>query len=471
MTGYRYTPLRNFARPLIKKLSHIFLVLFLTSLTVAAQNIDGAATTAAEAQKALNAFNLDNTNKTRLATAHRLARQAGTMAGNITPDRAGGEQAKAKLAGIWRTVGDVYFEIATQVTTVKQMGIGSLDELPDEPDPAFRAAEAYTNADNFAISADQKTDALKRLRNAQGSLYNFGIYAYEDKKFEMAYRNFNRVLIIHNALRSNNSESMLADTEAYNDQVYVTGLAALNANKIQPATELFQALYDAGYGKPAVYEALYKLYEKRDINRAYRYLETGRKKFPEDVSLLFAEINHFLKLKKLDELIVKLKQALAKEPDNPSLYTTLANVYENLFQKEVEAGNKEKGNEYFDAALNYYKQALEKDPDYFEAAYSIAALYFNKAAALSTELLALESDYSREGLARYEARKKEIFQMFDTALPYFKRCEKMNPNDVNTLIALKEIYARKDDLATSNIFKERLEIVQGGGKNEKSYFQ
>ena len=63
------------------------------------------------------------------------------------------------------------------------------------------------------------------------------------------------------------------------------------------------------------------------------------------------------------------------------------------------------------------------------------------------------------------------FQNFDDSLPYFKRCEKLNPNDAITLIALREIYARKDDLDTSNIFKERLEKVQSGGKNDTSYFQ
>lgn len=38
------------------------------------------------------------------------------------------------------------------------------------------------------------------------------------------------------------------------------------------------------------------------------------------------------------------------------------------------------------------------------------------------------------------------------------------------LIALKEIYAKKDQLDLSKEFKTRLELVQGGGKNDKSYF-
>jgi hypothetical protein len=47
-----------------------------------------------------------------------------------------------------------------------------------------------------------------------------------------------------------------------------------------------------------VYESLYKLYEKKDNAKAEKYLAEGRTKYPEETNLLFAEINHFLKLGK-----------------------------------------------------------------------------------------------------------------------------------------------------------------------------
>jgi len=73
-------------------------------------------------------------------------------------------------------------------------------------------------------------------------------------------------------------------------------------------------------------------------------------------------------------------------------------------------------------------------------------------------------------LKKYEAMKEKVFNQFDEALPFFQKSEMLNPNDTNTLIALKEIFARKDDLPTSNEFKDRLQTVQEGGKNETSYF-
>ena len=89
---------------------------------------------------------------------------------------------------------------------------------------------------------------------------------------------------------------------------------------------------------------------------------------------------------------------------------------------------------------------------------------------MTQELNKLADDYSQEGIKKYEALKEKIFSEFDEALPYFQECEKLDPNDINTLIALKEIYARKDNLEMSNVFKERLDTVQAGGKVEDSYF-
>ena len=165
-----------------------------------------------------------------------------------------------------------------------------------------------------------------------------------------------------------------------------------------------------------------------------------------------------------------MKAAIEKEPDNKSLYLTLGNVYDNLFQKSSEAKDATKSEEYIQSALDYYGKAMEKDPEYMDATYSIGALYYNRAAAYTQEMNKLADDYSKPGIAKYNAMKEQVDKEFEKALPYFQQAERMDPNDLNTLIALKEIYARKNQLNVSNEFKARLEKVQAGQKNDSSYF-
>lgn len=390
---------------------------------------------------------------------------------------AAGSEMTNMLAETWIKKGEIYNEIATQIVTVKQVGLGNVNDLPKVENPALQAAMAFQKALTLAQKSYEKKDVLKGLMTVQPALYNMGIYAYEDKAFAVAFDDFQALIQAHETLKANDQKSSLDTPEAYNDQLYITGLAALNANKTDEAGTYFEKLYTMGYDKAAIYEAMYKMKMPADVKdeagiaAAYKFLEEGRKKYGDDVSLLFAEINHFLRLGKLDELIGKLQMAIEKEPDNISLYTTLGNVFDNLYQREYAAGNKAKADEYFAKALGYYEQSLQKDPKYFDAIYSAGALYYNKAAAMTLELNKLADDYTKDGLKKYNDKKKEISAQFDLALPYFQRCETLNPNDISTLTALKEIFARRDDLEKSNEFKRRLEVVSGGGTNPEPFFK
>ena len=205
--------------------------------------------------------------------------------------------------------------------------------------------------------------------------------------------------------------------------------------------------------------------------KAYSYLKEGRKLYPNDTALLFAEINHFLQTNETDQLISTLKLAIRKEPNNISLYTTLATVYDNIHQDAVRNGDAKKAEEYFNKALDRYNYALKKDIHNFDVVYSIGALYFNKAATMTNDLNDLSMDFSKEGMKKYDLKKKEMVQQFDLALPHFQKAESLRRNDMSTLIALKEIYAKKNDLKLMKEFKKRLEIVQNGGTNPTSYFK
>jgi tetratricopeptide (TPR) repeat protein len=414
-----------------------------------------------QASRDLSSFNLDPSgNQDKLASA----------ASNITEALQDPEMAAD--AGAWNVKGDIFSQIATQTIAFAQLGQDP-GGLPKVEDPAYQAFEAYMKGYELAEKRFETRDALKGLFAVQGPLSQMGIQMYEQEKdYEGAFNNFKAVLEAHKVLKENKDNSMLDKEEDYYNQLYITGLAALNSNKLQEAEPLFNELMASNFDKPLIYEAMYRIEEERSgPEAAYKYIEQGREKFPDEVSLLFADINYHLKTNRLDELIGKLEAAIEKEPENVSLYSTLGNVYDNLYQRETEAGNDEKAQEYFDKAKSYYEQALERDPDNFDATYSIGVLYYNKAAAMTTEMQTLADDYSKEGLKRYEELQEKMFAQFDKALPWFKKCEQLNPNDLNTLIALREIHAKKNELEVSEEFKRRIEVVQGGGTNEDSYYK
>jgi hypothetical protein len=371
----------------------------------------------------------------------------------------------------WETRGRIFNEIATQYAVAKQLGTGGEADLPEVEDSAYKAFESYSKAQELAEKKYEKKKAVEGIQSTQQSLYNFGIFSYESKDFEGAVKNFQAVIAAHDMLKEAGATSTLDEKQNYTDQVYVTALAALNAGQDEAGKVLFMKLYEEGTDKAAVYESLYKLNSEADLAGAYKYLEEGRIKFPDDVSLLFTEINHFLKENRLDELISKLEVAISKEPDNLSLYSTLGNVYDNLYQKASDEADTAKSDEYFANALKYYNIALEKDAKYFDAIYSIGALYYNKAAFFTVEENKILADCVKSDcMKKADAMREKAGDNFKLAFPFFKKAESLNANDINTLIALKEILVRQNDFEASKAMKERLDNVQSGVTNESSYY-
>ncbi len=444
----------------------------LFTLVIAAVSVSGIFAQEGEkglkdANRAFNTFKLDPVNnKAKLAEAVAAIEIAA---------------ADALTAGqqkTWQLRGDIYNEVATQQTNARQLAAqglnigGDASTLPKVAHPGLEAAKSYKKAMEMAVKKPEKNLALKGIAALQNNLQNLGIYQYEDQDHASAFRSFATCLEMHDILKANGEKSIFDEPSKYEDQLFYIGLAGISAKLNAEAKPYFLKLYEMKADKPAIYEALYSIEaEASSPEDAYKYIEEGRKRYPNEVSLLFAQINHHLRIGKLEALLEELKTAISLEPNNISLYTTMGSVYDNLYQKEVGAGNKAKAEEYAAMALDYFNQALAKDAKNLDALYSIGALYYNKAAAMTQELNKLADDYSRAGLERYKAKQAEVLAQFDLALPYFQKCENINPNDRNTLIALKEIYAKKDDLDVSNEFKVRLEKIEAGGKNETPYFK
>lgn len=407
-----------------------------------------------KASRLLSAYNLDQANSgDKLVEAKALIEHAAKQ-DEIKED-----------PKTWVTMGDIYNALINLDATQKIL------------DANYEAK--YANAGMMAFQAHKKAleldpgnkNALQGLTESIAAISNNGISLYEGQSFMEAFNSFRSVLDIHDILKANDYDSPLDAEGEYDNQLYITGLAAMNAGQASTAKSFITPLYEKGYDKPAVYDAMYKMTAEEDMDAAAEILEKAREMYPDDLGLLFTEINHYLKLDKIDVLSEKLKLAIEKEPENPSLYSTLGNIYDRIYQEKYEAGAMDEATEYFDLAKENYEKAVEIKPEFTDAIYSIGALYYNKAAILTKEMNELANDYSADATKKFNEKKIEVDEHFDLALPYFKSVEKLDPSDRNTLIALKEIFARKNDFETSNVFKDRLERIEAGETIDKPHFQ
>ena len=422
----------------MRKLLSMTLILLLATISLQAQD---AKKDLKKASRLLGSYQLDPANNKG------DIREAKTLIESVLKSEEFANDTKA-----WTTKGQINNELA--LSDFKMLAINQ-SHVPVNKGAAVEAYNAFKMGLKTAEKGYQQKDALNGMSETATYLNPLGLVYYQSGEFPLAYEHFSAVLDIHNMLTENDMKTPLATDDDYNNQLYITGLCALNMDNADAAKDLFTELKDRGYDKPVVYEGLFKVYQKSDPDKAGMILTEGREKFPDDPGLLFAEINYYLQKGEMNKLISRLEQAIEKEPNNASIYTTLGSVYDNLYQNaELHS---DKSNNYFDKAKENYEKALEVKPGDFTATYSIGALYYNKAAKVVDEMNELANDLSKEGMKKYDAKKAEMEKLFDIALPYFKEAESMDPDDKNTIIALKEIYARKGDIEKSNEYKNKLE--------------
>lgn len=260
------------------------------------------------------------------------------------------------------------------------------------------------------ISAD-----LSRLKN----LYiTEGSNSYSFKKYDVAYNHFNTVISIGSMPQLNHKDTVI---------YYYTGLSAQLAGKNQEAVDLYKQAIDLGYSSEGnAYFNIDEAYKALgDSDSGLSYLEQGFIKYPKNQNVLFSLINHYLtKGDDPSKILTLLDRAINDEPGNASLHFAKGTLYDKL-------GNIEE-------AVACYSKATEVNPQYFDAYYNIAAIYFNKGVKLQEEANKVPA---RE-IEKYDELMAKSNVEFKNSLPYMLKAYEVRPNDRNTIESLKNIYFR-----------------------------
>lgn len=426
--------------------------LFLTALSLfilMGVNAQDAEKDMKKASRLIGSYRLDPTaNADKLPEARTLI--DGAMSGGALDG----------MSKAWLTYGEIYQEVLNG-----EVRVLATDQSSPIASPlaAVEAIKGFTNAYEKAEKNFEKKDAMKGLETILNNTSYIASVLLSNGDYEKSYANYQALVSGNDFLLANGSPGIYPTEKDFQDQVYWTALAAFSAGKYGESEEYFMRLYNEDYDSPDIYSAMYDIKKRQnDEEGANAILQEGMQKYPGDKGLMFAEINDALAKGDLATLEDKLKKAMVTEPDNITIPTTLGNVYDQLYQQAVAAKDYELAEQHYNNAKIYFAKALEMDSEYFDAVYMMGAVEYNRAAEYAALLNELADDYSKEGTAKYEAMKEKMLGQFDKALPYFLEAEKLDGSDRNTLIALREIYARKDQLDKSEEYKTKLDNAGGG---------
>lgn len=360
----------------------------------------------------------------------------------------------------WYTRGKIYFSIAVDSNQT--------DKYPEATEEATRSFMKVVE-----LKPNYPADEINNQLMAVAVLaFNKGILSYEEKKYDEAYKQFNRFWEIYNV----NDGKRFGSDERFKamavDARRNASLSAINAGKHKEALAILNDMRAAGQNPDStVYISLIEIYtlQKNQAELA-NVISEARQKFPSNQSFRNAELNMFIASGNTEGLINKLEAAVAADPNNPDLYFNLGNAYNGIaFPKDGAGNDLPRPSNYDDVtakAETAYKNAMKYGKDKPEYAYNLGVLYYNEAIEFNKKMAAVLGEKNTLPPAEekvYTGYKTQRDALFQKAVPYMEQAysnlksqgSSIGAEDkriqYNLMIALREMYQRtgQKDKATS----------------------
>jgi tetratricopeptide (TPR) repeat protein len=326
-------------------------------------------------------------------------------------------------AKTWYYRGNIYLDIANS-TNEKYKNLDS--------DPLGQAYDSYQKALKLDTKNEFKSEIILRMLALGEAYYNQGVINFNNKEYKNAALKFEKAFDVNQSVDR-------VDTSA----LYNAAIAASIGKENEMAKNYYKEVMALNYDKPDIYSSLTELYKiSGDTAMALKTILEGRAKYPDDFNLLIAETNIYLAKSETSKALNNLEIALQKDTTNPTIYFAVGTNYDQLGQ--------------FEKAESSYKNAIKLKPDYFEANYNLGALYVNRAA----DVLEKANNLPLDAVKEYDIQKKKADDLLTKSLPYLEKSHQLEPNDINTMASLKEIYARLN-------MKEKSEEIDKELKSKK----
>lgn len=285
-------------------------------------------------------------------------------------------------------------------------------------EPLKEALASYKKA----LELDQKGKLNKDLKEVLTKLkYNFiseGLNYYTRKNYASSYDYFATAIEVGEMPIVNHVDTAV---------VYYAGLSAQLAGNMEKAIEMYKKSIALNFTSDgSAYFNLFDAYSSMDkAAEGLQYLEVGFKKYPKNVSLLYALINYYIsKGDNPNRVLEYLNEAKIQEPNNASLFFAEGTLLDKL--------------EDFDKAVVAYEKSIELNPEFFDALYNLGALHYNK----GVKYLEEANKVPAREFEKYDALMAKANNEFKLSIPYMERAHQIDPEEKGTIETLKNLYFR-----------------------------
>lgn len=334
-------------------------------------------------------------------------------------DKAAEHKETVNDAKTWFYRGNIYLDIARS----KDEAFKNLD-----PDALNKSYLAYKRCMELDEKKAFLIDVMPRIVLCAEEFYNQGANQYNEKLYEKAVANFEKAFEVY-------KEGGTIDTAS----LYSAAIAAEEGNLLSKAKNSLFKLVELQYNNPDIYTKLSKIFleAEKDTTKALAYIKEGKTRFPNSLNIAIGEINIYLATRQREKALEALKNALTQDTTNVSMVFAVGTIYDEIAM-DVTITDKAFRELSLKKATESYKKAIALKPDFFDAIYNLGAIYVNTAVEIQTGA----NDLPMSEQKKYDELTKQADEYLNLALPYLEKAHEMQPEDLNTLLSLKDIYSR-----------------------------
>jgi len=283
-----------------------------------------------------------------------------------------------------------------------------------------------TSYDDPTYTRDILGNKFPYLANA---LLNKGVESFQNQEFEKAKEMYEKSIMTNAIMGRVDSLGM-----------FNAALVSERLEEYDEALGYYTALTQINYGGPDIYMYMASIYDrKKDTTKKIEVIRKGLEKYPDNEGLVREELSYLLTTGQIDEALNNFDKAIAKDPEDATLYYNRGLIYDQMGE--------------FEKAEADYKKAVEVDPKFFDAAYNLGAMYFNAGAEWNNKA----SNYGIKEQAEYDAATKKANEYFAKAKPALEQAHEIDPSDKNTMASLVQVYAIMGETEKYKAMKAKLQ--------------
>ncbi len=306
--------------------------------------------------------------------------------------------------------------------------------------------------------------------------YNDGVKAYNDKKYSEAIEYMKNVVAIRGIGGGKRFDKFQPAEQKKFDTVaaeasQTIAMSLQNQGKFDEAVPMLIAVKNNPITRgPSIYQSLIYAYNsQKNTTEAYATIQEARKAYPDDETIRNYELNYFIQSGKQDDLVKKLEEAAAKDPNNADIQFNIATSY--LSMATPKSGPKPANMaELLSKSETAFQKAIQLSPNNAFYNYNFGALYFNQATDVNDQMNAITGTSDADE-KKYDALKAKRDDHFSKSTPYFEKAysilsateKDLSGNDratyKNIILALKEVYARQNKMDKSAEMKKKYESL------------